>query len=431
MIGSDSDKESAGADTLVACHECDALHRREPIPKGARADCVRCGRNLYSNIPNTLDRSIALFLSSLILLTIANAYPFLAMKAAGRMEVNQVFSGGFALYEFGMGELGLVVFLTSILFPFVTIIGTLYLLLCVRAGFHPPAAGPVFRTVNALAPWSLIGVFMLGTLISIVKLQDLATVVPGIGLYALAGTLLVFSAARANLDPDVIWTHSPQRQLTADQVNAGDRVLNCHACGLLRVEGAHGEPHACPRCGAAMHHRVSNSIERTWALMVAAAVMLIPANLLPVLNVQKLGQGQPDTIMSGVIHLIEGGMWGLALIVFFASVVVPALKLLTLGFLLHSVQSGSNWRPRDRTFLYRVTEVIGAWSMVDVFLVGLLSGLVRLGLLATVEPGLGASFFGAAVILTMFAAHNFDSRLIWDRADLRDDAVTEGGEAPA
>ena len=285
--------------------------------------------------------------------------------------------------------------------------------------------------VHALTPWSLIGVFMLATLISIVKLQDLATVVPGIGLYALTATLLVYSAARANLDADVIWTYCPQRQLRADQVQPGDRVLNCHACGLLRIEDADGQPHACPRCGAAMHHRVGNSVQRTWALMAAAAIMLIPANLLPVLNVQKLGKGQPDTIMSGVIHLIEGGMWGLALIVFFASIVVPAMTLVTLGFLLHSVQSGSDWRPRDRTFLYRVTEVIGAWSMVDVFLVGLLAGLVKLGLLATVEPGLGASFFGAAVILTMFAAHNFDSRLIWDRADVPDQAVSDGQEVPA
>ena len=107
-------------------------------------------------------------------------------------------------------------------------------------------------------------------------------------------------------------------------------------------------------------------------------------------------------------------MWGLALIVFVASIVVPVLKLIVLSFLLLSVQKKSLWRPRDRTLLYRVTEVVGAWSMVDIFLVGLLSALVSLDALSTIRPGIGASFFGAVVVVTMFAAHKFDPRLIWD-----------------
>ncbi len=113
---------------------------------------------------------------------------------------------------------------------------------------------------------------------------------------------------------------------------------------------------------------------------------------------------------------MKPGLWGLALIVLIASVVVPALKLTAISFLLYSVRKKSGWRPRDRTLLYRVTHVVGAWSMVDVFLVGLLAGLVKLGLIATIEPGLGATFFCAAVVLTIFAANNFDSRLIWDHA---------------
>ena len=111
---------------------------------------------------------------------------------------------------------------------------------------------------------------------------------------------------------------------------------------------------------------------------------------------------------------MHAGLWGLAFIVLLASIVVPVAKLLTLSFLLTSVRRGSQWRPRDRTLLYRVTEVVGAWSMVDVFLVGMLAGLVSLGFLATIEPGIGATFFGGAVILTMLAAHSFDPRLIWD-----------------
>jgi paraquat-inducible protein A len=116
------------------------------------------------------------------------------------------------------------------------------------------------------------------------------------------------------------------------------------------------------------------------------------------------------------MHLAEDGMWGLAMIVFIASIVVPFTKLVALGFLLLTIQYKSNWRSRDRTLLYRVTEVIGAWSMVDIFLVGILTSLVSLDALSTIEPGIGASYFAGAVVITMFAAHNFDSRLIWDAA---------------
>jgi len=190
--------------------------------------------------------------------------------------------------------------------------------------------------------------------------------------------------------------------------------MNCHTCGLLTNED---EDHShCARCTTPLHHRKPNSIENTWALLFAATVLLIPANLYPILTVIRFGQGAPSTILSGVLHLMEDGMWGLAMIVFIASIIVPVTKLIVLSFLLLTIQYKSNWRPRDRTLLYRVTEVIGAWSMVDIFLVGLLSSLVSLDALSTIEPGIGASYFAAAVMLTIFAAQSFDSRLIWDNA---------------
>ena len=206
----------------------------------------------------------------------------------------------------------------------------------------------------------------------------------------------------------MLWRDKPN--LHESLLEEGTSIVNCHACGMLHQSHAYH----CVRCGAALHFRIEDSINRTWALLGAATLMLIPANLYPIMTVTKLGMGQPDTIVSGVIHLMEAGLWGLALIVLFASIVVPVAKLLTLSFLLTTVARGSLWRRRDRTLLYRVTEVIGAWSMVDVFLVGLLAGLVSLGFLATVEPGIGATFFGGAVILTMLAAHSFDPRMIWD-----------------
>ncbi len=191
-------------------------------------------------------------------------------------------------------------------------------------------------------------------------------------------------------------------------------LVSCHSCHLVcKVPDAHA--HAiCPRCGAALHGRKPNSISRTWALILAAYVFYIPANLLPITTVISLGKAQSDTIMSGVIYFIKTGMWPIALVIFVASVFVPLLKLFLLTYLLISVQRKSQWRPQDRTRLYRITEAVGRWSMVDIYVVTILVALVHLGELATIYAGPGAVFFGAVVVITMFAAMSFDPRLIWD-----------------
>ena len=191
---------------------------------------------------------------------------------------------------------------------------------------------------------------------------------------------------------------------------------SCHSCHLLsRIPADHKGGHLrCPRCGAALHQRKPNSISRTWALVLAAFVCYIPANVLPITHVTSLGKVQSDTIMSGVIYFMASGSWPIALVIFVASVFVPLIKLIILTFLLISVHSKTNRRQKDRTRLYRLTEVIGRWSMVDIYVVTILVALVKMGALASIEPGPGAVFFGAVVVITIFAAMSFDPRLIWD-----------------
>jgi paraquat-inducible protein A len=194
----------------------------------------------------------------------------------------------------------------------------------------------------------------------------------------------------------------------------------CHECGLLCRLAAHaGAEPECPRCGAAVHARKPRSIERSWAFLLAAIVCYLPANLLPIMKVTSLGRAQADTVLSGVVYLLTHGMWPLALVVFTASIFVPMLKIAILFSLLVSVQRRSAWRPVERTRLFRITEAIGRWSMVDVFVVTILVALVHLGNLASVEAQPGAVFFGAVVVLTMLAAESFDPRLIWDRLPQR------------
>lgn len=413
---------AADAGGLTACRECDLLHRIVPLAPGGRALCVRCAAPLYRNVPDSLDRACALHLSALMLWAMANAFPFVSLRLGGRVEDNVMLSGPLALAREGMPELGVLVFLTSILFPLLTIAGSLYVLLPLRFGWRFPGAAPAYRLVRMLNPWSLVGVFMLGLLVALVKLLDLADVVPGTGLYAFAGLLVVSAAANANMDHDAIWPRvGPLPEGEAPATTAAELGLTaCHTCEMLVPAAAPGGRAHCPRCGGPVHGlRRPDSLARTWALLVSAALMLVPANLYPVMTVIRFGQGEPNTIVGGVMHLIDGGMWPLAMLVFFASFVVPLSKIAVLVLLLETVRRGSAWRRRDRAALYRFTEVVGAWSMVDIFLVGILAALVNLGALATVRPGVGAVFFGAAVVLTMLAAMSFDPRLIWDRGQGR------------
>ena len=197
-------------------------------------------------------------------------------------------------------------------------------------------------------------------------------------------------------------------------------LIACSVCHLLcRAPTAPGAGRylRCPRCGATLHPRKPNSLARAWALLIAAAILYVPANVLPITHVASIGGVQSDTIISGVIYFVHSGMWPIALVIFVASVFVPLLKLLLLIGLLISVQRRSRWRPADRTRLYRLTEIVGRWSMVDVFVVTVLVALVRLGALAQIEAGQGAVYFAAVVVLTMLAAESFDPRLIWDAID--------------
>jgi len=204
-------------------------------------------------------------------------------------------------------------------------------------------------------------------------------------------------------------------------------LVSCPCCHLLCHERKSAAASRCPRCGEVLHSRKPDSVARTWALTLAALVFYLPANLLPVTTVTSLGKTQSDTILSGVIYFITSGLWPIALVIFVASVFVPLLKLTILIFLLVTVQRRSAWRRRDRARLYRITETIGRWSMVDIFVVTLLVALVQLGALANIEARAGAVFFGAVVVLTMLAAMSFDPRLIWEHDE---EIFDERGAAP-
>jgi len=190
--------------------------------------------------------------------------------------------------------------------------------------------------------------------------------------------------------------------------------LLCDGCFQLNRAPAEVAQPACARCGTALHARKPASIARCWAYLIAAAVLYLPANLLPVMESGGLYTTQSDTIWSGVVYLWTTGSWVLSAIVFVASLVIPASKLLSLAWLLTAAQLGSTRNPLHRARLYRATAYIGRWSMVDIFVGAVLVGLVQLKAFASIVPGPGAIFFAGVVILTMLASASFDPRLTWD-----------------
>lgn len=196
-------------------------------------------------------------------------------------------------------------------------------------------------------------------------------------------------------------------------------LSSCHDCGMLSRPRPlpPGHEGRCPRCNALVHQRKPHSLQRTWAFLIAAYLMYIPANLLPVSVVVYLGHGEPDTILSGVEALFRSGDVPVALLLFFASIMVPVLKMLALTWLALSIEFRWLWRPKDRSTVYRVVEVIGRWSMLDIFVISILTALVKLQALATIEAGAGAVAFCAVVVLTILAAESFDPRLMWDQVE--------------
>ncbi|MEB0227809.1 paraquat-inducible protein A [Pseudomonas sp. 10S4] len=186
----------------------------------------------------------------------------------------------------------------------------------------------------------------------------------------------------------------------------------CHSCGLAC--DMTNDPHECERCGAPLHRRKTNSLARTWAYMFTALAFYVPANLLPVMNTQMVGNGADSTIISGVLEFWESGAWDIALIIFIASIAVPGIKFVALTLLLVTVRRDSQWARKERSKLYRFVEVIGYWSMLDVIVVALVASLVKFQALADIEPRPGILFFGLVVVFTMLSAMSFDPRLIWD-----------------
>ncbi len=403
---------------LMECRDCGLIQLVPALPPAGRATCPSCDAVLRIARADALTLPLALNLTGLILFGLGASMTLMSLSSAGQHSSASLISGALGLERYGLVALGVLVAVTTLAVPLVRVVGNIAVFLALRAEQPPAWTKGVYAVAEHLRPWSMIEIYLLGVFVAYVKLKSMAVIELGSALFALGALTITMVAADALTDDHAVWDaidRAPPpgrgRARSAGLLGARLMRIGCHTCGLVSLgrDGAH-----CPRCGFALHRRRRNPIARTWALLIAAVILYIPANVYPVLIIHQVGSVTPSTILGGVHELMLAGMWPLALLVFGASVVVPVLKIISLVVLLVSTSMESAWLLRERTTLYRIVEFVGRWSMIDVFMISILVALVQFGSITSITPGHGATAFAAVVILTMFAAECFDPRLMWD-----------------
>jgi len=372
---------------VLACHHCGASYLRPQLEPGQWARCMRCDNVLESYASFTPAAWLAVVLTAILTFALANAYPVATLVLQGVAQPASFFDAIVITWETGYPEVALLTLAAGFVLPALQL-GLLAWMLCwLVAGQLPPHFDHLLAWIERIKPWCMVPVFLMGVLVSVVKLAGLATLVPGVGLFATAASAVLITALS---------------RLSAFRLRmiAFDASLPANP------------PHKLGPPSPAQFTRI-------WALLLAALILYIPANLLPIMTIESIAGSSSHTIMGGVIELAGMGSWDIALVVFVASVLVPSFKLICLASLVWLAQQKNGNALRRRTHLYGIVEFIGQWSMLDVFVVILLSALGRFGALLSIQPGAGAVAFGAVVVLTMLAALSFDPRLAWRRAGYR------------
>lgn len=364
-------------DQLIICHECTNHVKVPPLAHRQKASCPRCGAVLTRQNNAAIERMLAFGIAALVLLIMSLCFKFLGFAANGQSQSIDIISGLTVLVEQDYVFLAIIQLLSIVVLPAIVLLALLAVLIPLHLGKKPLLGGALVKLIYALLPWSMAEIFLIGVLVSLIKISSLADVTMGPSFYSYIGFTICLTITLVHLDK-----HSILRWVNIEQ-----------------------EKH--------QEYNPSESIQRTWALLITSIILYIPANVLPIMHTRFLGNDEPSTILGGVVLLWQTGSYPIALVIFIASVVVPLGKLIILIWLNYSVQNSKASKYDERIFWYRVTEFIGRWSMVDVFVVAVLVSLIQLGNTMSIYPGPAALAFCGVVVLTMLAAMTFDQRLIW------------------
>ena len=405
---------------LLGCPHCGLVQRAgESLPRHFTV-CVRCDSRLHAKTPPIRGLATVCACTAASLLLLAFREPVFELHLLGRYATADLITGPRMLLQTGLPELALVVFLTLLVAPVLhlSVLGLALLGSHLRRPrrFMFWALGLIETTRR----WSMADVFLLATLVCYVRLRAWAHVEVGSAIVALSALTLVTVATEWALDLPTLWTRMPWHAAPPPRVRG--QHIACGWCGLV---SSAREGEACPRCGRALQARKQKSLTRAATLLLSATLLCIPANVLPVMDMVRFGRSEENTIYSGVLELTRADLWGLAVLIFVASIVIPLIKIVALAFLLWGTKRGQREHLRARTRAFVFVQSIGRWSLVDVFAVTILVSLVHMGMLAQVLPRYGAVAFCGVVLLTMLATEAFDPRLMWDAAGLNGEALRE------
>lgn len=379
-----------------------------PILGGRQtAVCRRCDGTLAGPATGRVDAPLALAAAALLLLVPALIWPLMTVSSLGAIRRSWVETCVTALWDQGFASLAGLVALFSIVLPIVYLLALVFVLFALRMQLRS-RLGPLFRWVQYLRPWMMIEVYLVGGFVAYSRIKVVSTIEIDIGGWCLLAASLLFLFALTQLDERTVW-EALKVQSAAPQ---GPKTIACTVCDLVVTDTDEGKH--CPRCAAALYIRKPDSMRRTTALVVAGFLLYVPANVIPVLTTVRLGRADENTILSGVVELVQNDLWPLAIIVFSASIILPLLKLCGLTWMLLATRLRSRRLLLGRTRFYRMIDVVGRWSNIDVFAVSVLIAALRFGALTEVHAGSGLVAFAAVVVLTMVATSAFDTRLMWD-----------------
>lgn len=423
-------------DQAIECPSCGLVQKYPEIKHGELVACQRCGLELFRHpVSKQWAVPFAFSLSSLILYVMMVSFPLLSVNIYGRTNSLGILNGSIEFIHQDLGVVGLLVALVVVVFPIITISLMLTILHFSRLKKLPYFFPKLLKLYKLLRPWSMVEVYILGIFVAYTKLVGMAYVEIDYALYSMVLLMISMGITDACTDFAGLWERCviketmifQHRQVEVahhhfDQLPENDHLVSCECCSLVfttnTVVAEEGQIGVCPRCGKKIHKRKTNSLNRSLALLFAAFIFYIPANLYPIMSMTMMGKTSNHRIFGGVVELWQSQMVPLALLVFVASIAVPVLKISGIGVMIGASLIRSKKWLTMRSKLFRIITFIGRWSMIDVFMISILIALIHFDALATVHAHIGILMFAAVVVITIFAADVFDPRLMWDYAGM-------------
>jgi paraquat-inducible protein A len=396
----------------MACHHCDQISFIPQLEQGQVAICSVCDGELAHSVEGHLEYALPMSVTALILMALSLSFTFISFSKQGLVQSIQLTDAASVMLQYGQPFLAMLINFTIIVLP-ISILVTI-LLLHGRAVSLLPKELQIWITkmLFMMKDWCMPEIFLVGVLVSLVKITSLAEISIGLSFWAFASFVICFIFTLIKLDKMAIWdevAHHEQFAPAKSGVRAID--IDLAACSLCDIMT---DQDHCPRCSGKVIIRDPHNLQKTLAWTITAILLYIPANLYPIMTTVFLTDPQPSTIIEGVALLWQSGSYPIATIIFVASVVVPIAKLTTLACLVWVVKTKPRFKQISFTKIYAITEFLGKWSMIDVFVVAVLVALIQLTGILEVVPGSGALFFSAMVIASMMAAHAFDPKQLWD-----------------